>query len=134
MEIRVWRFQNYRDCGYTCNPHKFEIPALRFPRRVPVNPCKHLQCSALLHFLTTYITGFSLFVLPFLAVLSTGYLVLCYVFLLLTLQGFPCFVNNFFPVQFIDFPCYYKNSDLHEISCSYSHFFLLRLQGIPCLY
>jgi hypothetical protein len=28
MEIRVWRFQNYRDCGYTCNPHKFEIPAL----------------------------------------------------------------------------------------------------------
>ena len=29
----------------TCNPHKFEIPALWFPRRVPVNPCKHLQCS-----------------------------------------------------------------------------------------
>ena len=44
MEIRVWRFQNYRDCGYTCNPHKFEIPALWFPRRDPVNPCKHLQC------------------------------------------------------------------------------------------
>ena len=42
MEIRVRRFQNYRDCGYTCNPHKFEIPALC---RVPVNPCKHLQCS-----------------------------------------------------------------------------------------
>ena len=41
----MWRFQNYRDCGYTCNPHKFEIPALRFPCRVPVNPCKHLQCS-----------------------------------------------------------------------------------------
>ena len=45
MEIRVWRFQNYRDCGYTCNPHKFEIPALRFPRRPPVIPCKHLQCG-----------------------------------------------------------------------------------------
>ena len=45
MEIRVWRFQNYRDCGYTCNPHKFEIPALRFPRRPPVIPCKHLQCT-----------------------------------------------------------------------------------------
>jgi hypothetical protein len=28
----------------TCNPHKFEIPALRFPRKYPVNPCKHLQC------------------------------------------------------------------------------------------
>ena len=36
--------QNYRDCGYTCNPHKLEIPALRFPCRVPVIPCKHLQC------------------------------------------------------------------------------------------
>ena len=45
MEIRVRRFQNYRDCGYTWNPHKFEIPALWFSRRVPVNPCKHLQCS-----------------------------------------------------------------------------------------
>ena len=45
MEIRVWRFQNYRDCGYTCNPHKFEIPALQFPRKDPVIPCKHLQCS-----------------------------------------------------------------------------------------
>ena len=40
----MWRFQNYRDCGYTCNPHKFEIPALRFPCKVPVIPCKHLQC------------------------------------------------------------------------------------------
>ena len=39
MEIRVWRFQNYRDCGYTCNPHKFEIPALRFPCGVPPIPC-----------------------------------------------------------------------------------------------
>ena len=37
--------RNYRDCGHTCNPHKFEIPALRFPCRVPVNPCKHLQCT-----------------------------------------------------------------------------------------
>ena len=50
MEIRVWRFQNYRDCGYTCNPHKFEIPALQFPCKVPVIPCKHLQCTT-----TTYI-------------------------------------------------------------------------------
>ena len=32
-----------RDFGYTCNPRKFEIPALRFPRKVPVNPYKHLQ-------------------------------------------------------------------------------------------
>ena len=45
MEIRVWRFQYYRNSGYTCNPHKVEIPALRFPRRVPANPCKHLQCG-----------------------------------------------------------------------------------------
>ena len=44
MKIRLWRFQNYRDCRYTCNPHKFEIPELRFPCRVPVIPCKHLQC------------------------------------------------------------------------------------------
>ena len=29
----------------TCNPHKFEIPALRFPYKPPVNPCKHLQCT-----------------------------------------------------------------------------------------
>ena len=36
--------KNYRDCGYTCNPRKFEIPTLWFPRKVPVNPCKHLQC------------------------------------------------------------------------------------------
>ena len=41
-------FKNYRDFGYTCNPCKFEIPALRFPRKVPVNPCKHLQCSIIL--------------------------------------------------------------------------------------
>ena len=32
--------------GVTCNPHKFEIPALQFPRKVPVNPCKHLQCMS----------------------------------------------------------------------------------------
>ena len=38
-------FKNYRDYRYTCNPRKFEIPALRFPRKVPVNPCKHLQCT-----------------------------------------------------------------------------------------
>ena len=45
-------FKNYRDCGFTCNPRKFEIPALRFPRRVPVNPCKHLQCRAGPHLIT----------------------------------------------------------------------------------
>ena len=45
MEIRVWLFQNYRDCRYTCNLHKFDIPALRFPRKDPVIPCKHLQCG-----------------------------------------------------------------------------------------
>ena len=28
----------------TCKPCKFEIPADSFPRKVPVNPCKHLQC------------------------------------------------------------------------------------------
>ena len=38
------RFQNYRDCKHTCNCLKFEIPALQFPRKDPVNPCKHLQC------------------------------------------------------------------------------------------
>ena len=48
MEIRLWRFQNYRDCRYTCNPHKFEIPALWFPCRVPVIPCKHLQCALII--------------------------------------------------------------------------------------
>ena len=31
-----------RDCRYTCNPHKFEIPAFGFPRKDPVNPFKHL--------------------------------------------------------------------------------------------
>jgi hypothetical protein len=31
----------------TCNPHKFKIPALRFPYKDPVNTCKHLQCSLL---------------------------------------------------------------------------------------
>ena len=34
------------NCRYTCNPHKFEIPALGFPRKDPVNPCKHLQCGS----------------------------------------------------------------------------------------
>ena len=45
MEIRVQRFQNYRDCGCIFNPRKFEIPALRFSRKDPGNPCKHLQCT-----------------------------------------------------------------------------------------
>ena len=40
-------FKNYRYCGYTCNPGKFEIPALKFPCKVPVNPCKHLQCTTI---------------------------------------------------------------------------------------
>ena len=35
----------HSETSCTCNPHKFEIPALRFPCRVPVIPCKHLQCS-----------------------------------------------------------------------------------------
>ena len=29
----------------TCNPYKFEIPTLGFPRKDHLNPCKHLQCS-----------------------------------------------------------------------------------------
>ena len=41
MEIRVSKFQGLQ---VTCNAHKFEIPALLFPRKDPVNPCKHLQC------------------------------------------------------------------------------------------
>ena len=36
-----------RGLWVTCNPHKFEIPTLRFPYKPPVNPCKHLQCTAL---------------------------------------------------------------------------------------
>ena len=36
--------RNYGDYGYTCNPCNFEIPALRFPCKVPAIPCKHLQC------------------------------------------------------------------------------------------
>ena len=76
-----------------------------FPVCITILSCSvYRVSSALLHFLTAHITGFSLF------------------------------CKQFFPVQFIGFPCYYKNSDLHKIPCSYSHFFLLRLQGIPCLY
>ena len=35
----------------TCNPCNFDIPALWFPCKDPVNPSKHLQCSSntLLH-------------------------------------------------------------------------------------
>ena len=29
----------------TCKLCNSEIPALRFPRKDPVNPCKHLQCT-----------------------------------------------------------------------------------------
>ena len=43
----------------TCNPHKFEIPALRFPRKDPVNPCKHLQCSSQFNFSNRYRWVFS---------------------------------------------------------------------------
>ena len=42
-------FKNFRDCGYTYNPHKFEIPALGFPHRDPVDPCKHLQYIVTIH-------------------------------------------------------------------------------------
>ena len=45
MEIIVWNFKSTGIAVYTCNPHKSEIPALRFPNRVPVIPCKHLQCG-----------------------------------------------------------------------------------------
>ena len=38
IEIGVWRFQNYRYCGCTCKPHKFEIS------------CKHLQCNTAEYF------------------------------------------------------------------------------------
>ena len=66
-------FKSYRDCGYTCNPQKFEIPALRFPCRVPVIPCKHLQCRHISSFLVDTLTIFQLgrsdyaekFVVPF---------------------------------------------------------------------
>jgi hypothetical protein len=35
--------QKLQGLRVTCNPCKFEIPALRFPRKDPVNPCNHLQ-------------------------------------------------------------------------------------------
>ena len=37
--------KNYGDCMNTCNPCYFEIPALWFPCKDPVNPSKHLQWS-----------------------------------------------------------------------------------------
>ena len=37
--------ENYGDFRHTCKPCNSEIPALRFPRKDPINPCKHLQCS-----------------------------------------------------------------------------------------
>ena len=60
-------FKNYRDCGYTCNPRKFEIPALRFPRKVPVNPCKHLQCTfffTVCFFLLVYLLSRIKYIIP----------------------------------------------------------------------
>ena len=42
QSVKISKLQGLR---VTCNPHKFEIPALRFPRKDPVNPCKHLQCD-----------------------------------------------------------------------------------------
>ena len=32
LEIRVWRFQNYRNCGYTCNPHNIYVHIIVFKR------------------------------------------------------------------------------------------------------
>ena len=91
--------------------------------------------SALLHFLTAQITGF-FHVCTYYHFSCSVNRVSCALLHFLTahITGFSLFCKQFFPVQFIDFPCYYKNSDLHEIPSSYSHFFLLRLQGIPCLY
>ena len=48
-------FQNYRDC----NPHKFEIPAFQFPCRVPVIPCKHLQCMSANHHLENELNNYN---------------------------------------------------------------------------
>jgi hypothetical protein len=31
----------YAECRHTCKPCNSEIPALRFSRKDPVNPCKH---------------------------------------------------------------------------------------------
>ena len=103
---RDWR-QPFKPCNESYHENqnkKIQIDSV-FPVCITILCCSIYRVSiALLHFLTAHITGFSLF------------------------------CKQFFPVQFIDFPCYYKNSHLHEIPCSYSHFFLLRLQGIPCLY
>ena len=43
MEIRVWGFQNYRDCGLHAIPINLKFPHSNFPINPPVNPCKHLQ-------------------------------------------------------------------------------------------
>ena len=67
--ISTWVLCNvrHRDCWYTCNLHKFETPALWFPCRVPVIPCKHLQCTYLLFFecwfdLPTYFFGMLIYI------------------------------------------------------------------------
>ena len=32
-----------------CKPCKFEIPARQYPYKIPVKPCKHLQCKELVY-------------------------------------------------------------------------------------
>ena len=49
MEIRVWIFQNYRDCRYTCNPHDDYMHVtgntLRHRDSLHFLWGKHLQCT-----------------------------------------------------------------------------------------
>ena len=42
QSVEISKLQGLR---VTCNPYRFKIPALQFPRKDPVNPCKHLQCT-----------------------------------------------------------------------------------------
>ena len=48
IEIRVWIFQNYRDCRYTCNPHDDYMHVtgntLRHRDSLHFLRGKHLQC------------------------------------------------------------------------------------------
>ena len=55
---KQYTYTIYAECRYTCKPCNFEIPALRFPRKDPVNPCKHLQCASVINFEPTYIICF----------------------------------------------------------------------------
>ena len=58
LQILQWKseYGDFQITGIvgTCNPHKFEIPALWFPYKPPVNPCKHLQCSVRCHGITVF--------------------------------------------------------------------------------